>query len=55
MSVPVEMHVFERGAHGVGMGLADPALNAWPTLLMNWMRQQGLLTPPMAVAPAAGR
>jgi acetyl esterase/lipase len=46
-NVPAEMHIFERGAHGVGMGLSDPALSAWPTLLMNWMRQQGLLTGPV--------
>jgi acetyl esterase/lipase len=46
VNVPVEIHVFERGAHGVGMGLTDPALSAWPTLLMNWMRQRGLLTAP---------
>jgi acetyl esterase/lipase len=44
--VPAEMHVFEPGAHGAGMGLTDPALSAWPTLLMNWMRQRGLLTAP---------
>ncbi len=48
--VPAEMHVFERGGHGAGMGLTDPALSAWPTLLMNWLRARGLLT-----APTAGR
>lgn len=41
--VPAEMHVFERGPHGVGLALADPALSAWPTLLANWMRGRGLL------------
>ncbi len=42
--VPAEMHLFENGAHGSGMGMTDPALSAWPTLLMNWMRSRGLLT-----------
>lgn len=42
--VPAEMHLFENGPHGSGMGLTDPALSAWPTLLMNWMRGRGLLT-----------
>jgi acetyl esterase/lipase len=42
--VPAEMHLFENGGHGSGMGLTDPALSAWPTLLMNWMRARGLLT-----------
>lgn len=44
--VPAEMHAFENGAHGVGMGLSDPALSAWPTLLSNWLRGRGLLTRP---------
>jgi acetyl esterase/lipase len=44
--VPVEMHLFENGPHGVGMALSDPSLSAWPTLLMNWLRARGLLTKP---------
>jgi acetyl esterase/lipase len=42
--VPAEMHVFENGAHGAGMGLSDPALSAWPTLLSTWLRGRGLLS-----------
>jgi acetyl esterase/lipase len=41
--VPAEMHVFERGPHGVGLALGDPALREWPTLLANWLRARGLL------------
>lgn len=44
--VPAEMHVFEKGPHGVGLDLGDPALAEWPVLLANWMRQRGLLTKP---------
>jgi len=44
--IPVEMHIFENGPHGVGLALNDPALSAWPTLLMNWLRGRGLLTKP---------
>jgi len=44
--VPVEMHLFENGPHGVGMALSDPSLSAWPTLLMNWLRARGLLARP---------
>jgi len=43
--VPAELHVFENGPHGVGLALGDPALSAWPTLLANWLRGRGLLTP----------
>src|SRR6478672_11403684 len=44
--VPVEMHLFENGPHGVGMALNDPSLSAWPTLLMNWLRARGMLARP---------
>ena len=42
--VPAEMHIFQNGPHGVGLALDDPSLSAWPMLLTNWLRGQGLLT-----------
>jgi acetyl esterase/lipase len=42
--VPAEMHVFEKGAHGVGLDLADASTGEWPALLRNWLRVRGLLT-----------
>jgi acetyl esterase/lipase len=42
--VAAEIHIFERGPHGVGLAMRDPALSQWPVLLVNWMRGQGLLT-----------
>ena len=41
--VAAEMHIFERGPHGVGLALRDPALGMWPELLANWFRVRGLL------------
>jgi acetyl esterase/lipase len=41
--VPAELHVFEKGPHGVGLGGMDPALQEWPRLLVNWFRTRGLL------------
>jgi acetyl esterase/lipase len=41
--VAAEMHLFERGPHGVGLALRDPALEMWPQLLANWLRVRGLL------------
>jgi acetyl esterase/lipase len=41
--VPVEMHLFESGPHGVGMALNDPSLAQWPQLLMTWMRSRVIL------------
>ena len=43
--VPAEMHIFERGPHGVGLALRDPQLAMWPNLLANWLRAHTLLTP----------
>ena len=44
--VPAEMHIFEKGPHGVGLDLGDAALSEWPKLLANWLRSRGLLTRP---------
>jgi dipeptidyl aminopeptidase/acylaminoacyl peptidase len=41
--VPAEMHVFERGPHGVGLANADPALSEWSKLLANWLRAHGVI------------
>ena len=42
--VPVELHIFERGGHGVGMAQKRkdlPELAIDPTLLANWMEMHG--------------
>ena len=47
--IPVELHIFERGPHGTGIAdmqaqhLAPELreLSIWPTLLANWMQQNG--------------
>ena len=41
--VPAEMHVFERGPHGVGLANGDPALSEWSKLLANWLRVHGVI------------
>jgi hypothetical protein len=42
--VEAEMHLFQTGRHGSGLGLGDAALDLWPTLLEAWLRGRGLLT-----------
>jgi acetyl esterase/lipase len=42
--VPVEMHIFEQGRHGLGLAMTDPTLSVWPTLLQNWLQLRGLLS-----------
>jgi acetyl esterase/lipase len=41
--VPAELHIYEHGAHGVGLAHDDPVLSTWPKLLENWFRERGLL------------
>ena len=41
--VPVEMHIFENGAHGGGLALGDPGRGMWPMLLENWLRGRGII------------
>jgi len=44
--VPAELHVYEKGAHGVGLAPRDPVLSSWPKRLADWLKVRGLLTPP---------
>jgi len=41
--IPAEMHVFEKGPHGVGLANDDPALSEWSKLLANWLRVRGIV------------
>jgi acetyl esterase/lipase len=49
--VPVELHLFEHGQHGLGLGggtaqfkiAPDPAFQMWPKLCETWLRNQGFL------------
>lgn len=41
--VPAELHVYERGRHGVGLAPGDPVLSSWPARLADWLRVRGLL------------
>jgi acetyl esterase/lipase len=41
--VPAELHIYERGPHGVGLAPTDQALSTWPSRLADWLRVRGLL------------
>ena len=36
--VPVALHVYPHGRHGVGMALDNPDLKSWTSLLVDWLR-----------------
>ena len=44
--VPFELHVFEHGAHGIGLGGNDPVLSTWPATCAAWLKAQGFLNTP---------
>jgi acetyl esterase/lipase len=57
--VPLELHVFEKGQHGLGLGSGakqynigpDPAFQAWPKLCEAWLKGQGFLDRKAAQSP----
>lgn len=41
--VPAELHLYERGPHGIGLAPFDPVVSTWTTRLADWLRVHGLL------------
>ena len=41
--VPAEMHIYENGRHGFGLGQNHGAVSSWPLRCEEWMRGRGLL------------
>lgn len=39
--VPIEMHLFEHGPHGVVLAQNLPGASGWPNLLITWMARHG--------------
>jgi acetyl esterase/lipase/lysophospholipase L1-like esterase len=39
--VPFELHVYERGRHGFGLGDDDPILSTWTARCADWLHLQG--------------
>lgn len=49
--VPAELHVYEKGRHGLGLATKELGAQAWPQACLDWMRGRGLLG---SATPAAG-
>ena len=43
--VPVEMHLYEHGPHGVGLAQNYPELSSWTGLLESWLHKHGWIGP----------
>ncbi|WP_267405067.1 MULTISPECIES: alpha/beta hydrolase [unclassified Chryseobacterium] len=39
--VPVEMHIFQNGGHGWGLGKQGSPVSSWPNLFKNWAQSNG--------------
>lgn len=39
--VPMELHLYETGRHGVGLALDNPRLAGWSELLVKWLGARG--------------
>lgn len=42
-NVPAELHVYQMGPHGVGLGNGDPVLYTWKDRLADWLQTNGFL------------
>lgn len=42
----VEMHLFDHGPHGIGLGQKTPGASAWPALLESWLTRHNVIATP---------
>jgi acetyl esterase/lipase len=42
-NVEYELHIFEKGPHGVGLAQNNQTLSIWPMLLESWLRTRGFV------------
>jgi acetyl esterase/lipase len=49
--VPAELHVYERGRHGLGLAASDAAVSSWTDRLVVWLQRRAVLPAPARGAP----
>ena len=42
--VPVELHIFEKGGHGFGLGKDNEPVSKWTMLCKDWMISEGIIS-----------
>jgi acetyl esterase/lipase len=42
--IPCELHIYQKGQHGVGLAQKDKILSTWPDHLAGWLNVQGFFT-----------
>jgi acetyl esterase/lipase len=53
--VPAELHVFQKGAHGLGLKPGNGPFSEWPHLCEGWMRVNGWIPQPVEPSNAGTR
>ena len=41
--VPAELHIYEKGNHGLGLGPKELPFSTWPDRCIGWLKGHGLL------------
>jgi hypothetical protein len=41
--VPAELHIFEKGQHGLGLGPKTLPYSTWPGLCQAWLQTRGII------------
>ena len=42
--IPAELHLYEKGRHGLGLAKDTPGTSAWPAACISWLKARGFLT-----------
>ncbi|HMC11606.1 MAG TPA: alpha/beta hydrolase [Pirellulaceae bacterium] len=41
--IPAELHVYEKGRHGLGLAKDTPGTSGWPTACLAWLKNRGIV------------
>ncbi|HOB85110.1 MAG TPA: alpha/beta hydrolase [Bacteroidales bacterium] len=41
LSIPSELHIFQKGGHGYGLAIGKDTQSSWPGLCMKWLKASG--------------
>jgi len=47
--IPAELHIYQKGAHGLGLGKGNPGYEIWPELCRVWLMNNGFVKPPRII------
>jgi acetyl esterase/lipase len=41
--VPAELHIYEKGKHGLGLAKETPGTSGWPATCINWLKNHTVI------------